>query len=221
MGRQAVAPVQLAVAAASLVLAPGVRASSGSVCPDANLRPTAANLVRVETAMVCLLNVERTRVGHAPVTRNRRLDRSSARQTEDMTTRGYFAHERRGGPSLLERITDAGYFTGARSGLYSENLGYAPPERARAARMTAAFAYSESHRKTMLYGRFRNVGVNAAYIDPNPAFYADYPAVVFTLDFGRRYERRRRCRRAGAGVDEGSGGRATPPRRWCRRRRAQ
>jgi hypothetical protein len=117
---------------------------------------------------------------------------------------------------VLERIRDAGYFQGARSGIYSENLGYAPPERATAAGMTRAFALSESHRKTMLYGRFRDVGVAAVMIDPHPAFYADYPAVVFTIDFGRRYERRRRCRRRVTAAE--SRGRALPPRRWCRRR---
>jgi hypothetical protein len=85
--------------------------------------------------------------------------------------------------------------------------------------MTYAFSLSESHRKTMMYGRFRNVGIGSVIIDPHPAFYADYPAVVFTFDFGRRYERRRTCRRAASSA-EGSRGRAVPPRRWCERRSA-
>jgi uncharacterized protein YkwD len=209
--------VHLAVAAATLVLAPGARAAS---CPDANLQPTGSNLARVETAMVCVLNGVRAREGRAPVSRNRRLDRSAARHTRDMTTRGYFAHQRRGGPSLLARIRRTGYLEDVRSALYSENLAFAAPERASAASMTDAFGFSESHRKTMMYPRFRDVGVQALLIDPHPAFYADYPAVVFTLDFGRRYERRRRCRaRAGAAGDS-SRGRATQPRRWCRRRSA-
>ena len=219
MGRQAVAPVHLAVAAASLLLVPGARAAAtAESCPNAGLQPTASNLERIETAMVCLLNIEREREGRAPVSRNRRLDRSALRHTNDMTEHGYVAHQRRGGPTLLERIRRAGYFKDARSGLYSENLGYAPPERASAARMTEAFAFSESHRKTMLHARFRDVGIGVVVIDPNPAFYADYPAVVFTLDFGRRYERRRRCRRARAGAQDRGDRRATPPRRWCRRR---
>jgi uncharacterized protein YkwD len=173
----------------------------------------------VEAAMVCLLNVERKREDRVPLTRDTRLHRSATRHTRDMTTRGYFGHQRRGGPSLIDRIKGAGYFKGARAGLYSENLGYAPPERASAASMTHAFSLSESHRKTMLYGRFRNVGVGARMIDPNPAFYPDYPAVVFTIDFGRRYERRRRCVRARSSA-EGER-RTVRPRRWCRRRSAR
>jgi uncharacterized protein YkwD len=177
---------------------------------------------RVEAAMICLLNVERAREGRAVVRRERRLERSAARHTRDMARRSYFAHDRKGGPSVLDRIRGAHYFEGARSGLYSENLGYAPPERATAASMTNAFSLSESHRKTMLYGRFRDIGIGSTFVDPQPAFYADYPAVVFTIDFGRRYERRRRrCTRADAVTSaDDSKKRAMPPRRWCRRRRS-
>jgi uncharacterized protein YkwD len=204
-----------------LVLGPtpaGGAGGAGQSCPDADLRPTGSNLPRVEKALVCLLNVERRRESRAPVSRDRRLDRSALRHTRDMTERGYFAHQRKGGPTLLARIRLTGYFEGARSAVYSENLGYAPPERATAESMTRAFSLSESHRKTMLYGRFRDIGIGSVLIDPHPAFYADYPAVVFTFDFGRRYERRRRCRRVAAAQGEDSRGRTTPPRRWCRRR---
>ena len=166
--------------------------------------------------MVCVLNVERKRAGRPPVERARRLDRSAARHTRDMVEQGYFAHQRDGGPTVLKRIRQADYFDGARSGLYGENLGFAPPENASARRMTDAFAVSRYHRKTMLYGRFRDVGVGAAYVDPDPAFYPDWPAVVFTLDFGRRYERDRRCQTRNHETDSGSG--TTRPRRWCRRR---
>lgn len=165
--------------------------------------------------MVCVLNVERKRAGRHLIERDRRLDRSAQRHTRDMVEEGYFAHQREDGPTLLQRIRQAGYFDGVRSGLYGENLGYAPPENASARRMTDAFSVSEYHRKTMLYRRFRDVGIGTAYVDPNPAFYPDWPAVVFTLDFGRRYERRRRCHTAERETDSGTG--ATRPRRWCQR----
>ena len=210
------APVQVAVAAAALLLAQPGRASAAAQCPDATLRPTPTNLAQVEAAMVCVLNVERKRAGRQPLERARRLDRSAGSHTRDMVEQGYFAHQRDGGPTLLQRIRQAGYFDGARSGLYGENLGYAPPENASARRMTDAFSVSEYHRRTMLYRRFRDVGIGTAYVDPNPVFYSDWPAVVFTLDFGRRYERRRRCQARQQETESDSG--ATRPRRWCRRR---
>ena len=213
----AVAPVQVAVAAA-LLLVPAGRATAAAPCSDAGLRPTPSNLARVEAAMVCVLNVERKRAGRHPVERDRRLDRSARRHTRDMVEEGYFAHQREGGPTLLQRIKRARYFDGARSGLYGENLAYAPPEHASARSMTDAFSVSDSHRATMLYRRFRDVGIRTAWVYPDPVFYSDWPAVVFTLDFGRRYERRRRCRTAQQESDSGSGG--TRPRRWCQRRSA-
>jgi uncharacterized protein YkwD len=167
--------------------------------------------------MVCVLNGERKRAGRPPLHRARRLDRSAARHTRDMVDRGYFAHQREGGPTVLQRIRQADYFGEVRSGLYGENLGYAPPENASAREMTDAFSVSDYHRRTMLYRRFRDVGIGAAYVDPDPAFYPDWPAVVFTLDFGRRYERRGRCQTATQETDSGS---ATRPRRWCKRGRA-
>lgn len=221
MGRQevAVSPVHVAVAAASLALVPVARADAGSACPDSTLRPTTRNLARVEQALVCELNVERVKAGRVPLTRDARLDRSALRHTRAMARHSFFAHQRRGEPSLVRRIREAGYFKGARSGLYSENLGYAVPERANAASMTHAFSLSESHRHTMLYGRFRNVGIGAVFVDPNPAFYPDYRAVLYTFDFGRRYERyRHHCRRRAASAP--GTGRAVRPRRWCHRRSA-
>ena len=211
------APVQVAVAAAALLLAPSPRGTAAAQCPDANVRPTPTNLERVEAAMVCVLNGERKQAGRKPLERARRLDRSARRHTRDMVDEGYFAHQREGGPTLLQRIRQTDYFDGVRSGLYGENLGYAPPENASAQRMTDAFSVSDHHRRTMLYRRFRDIGVGAAYVEPNPAFYSDWPAVVFTLDFGRRYERRRRCQTTQQETDSGSG--ATRPRRWCKRRR--
>lgn len=212
------APVHVAIAAAALLLAQPGRAAAAQ-CPDANLRPTATNVARVEAAMVCVLNVERKRAGRPPVERKRRLDRSAGRHTRDMVEQGYFAHQRDDGLTLLKRIRQVDYFDGARSGLYGENLGFAPPENASAREMTDAFSVSEHHRDTMLYGRFRDVGVGAAYVDPDPAFYPDWPAVVFTLDFGRRYERHRRCQIRNRETESGSG--TTRPRRWCRRRSEQ
>ena len=219
MGSGTIAPAHVAVAA-SLVLIPAVRPGVAAACPDAELQPTQSNLARVEAAIVCLLNVDREALERAPVTRDLRLERSAVRHTGDMTRRGYFAHTRKDGPTVLERIRRARYFAGARSGLYSENLGYGPPERATAASMHRAFSLSTSHRKTMLHGRFRNIGIGSTMIDAHPAFYPDYPAVVFTLDFGRRYEHPRRLcrRRAASAARTDPSGRALPPRRWCRRR---
>jgi len=198
--------------------------ADAAACADADLRPDGSNLARVEAAMVCLLNRERGRHDLEPLKLSPRLERSAAAHTADMTTHGYFAHHQKGRPFLYERLRDVHYFKRTYTALYSENLGYGPPEYASAGSMHDAFMGSSGHRLNMLYGRFRNVGIGSMLIGPHPAFYPDYEAVVFTIDFGRRYVRRKRCRRARAGASGGDGAeeprrRSTRPRRHCKRRR--
>ena len=169
---------------------------------------------------MCLMNEERSRRGLRPFKVDRRLERSAAFHTGDMVRHGYFAHHKRGRPRLLRRITRTGYFKGTYTGAFSENLGFGPPERGTAAEMHRAFMLSHTHRANIVYRRFRNVGIGSVMIDPDPAFYPDYPAAVYTIDFGRRYvrkpERARRClRRTGSSADGGDRRDAVRPRWLC------
>jgi uncharacterized protein YkwD len=192
-----------------------------SGCPDATLEPEQGNLARVEAAMVCLLNRERSRNGLEPMSVDRRLERSSAAHTRDMVEHGYFSHHANGRPGLYARLRRAHYFKGAYTAVYSENLGYGPPETASALGMHKAFMSSEGHSYNMLYRRFRAVGIGSLVIPPHPTFFPDHEAVVFTIDFGRRYVRHRRCvkPRADGSQDTSTPPRrsdSTPPRRYCR-----
>jgi uncharacterized protein YkwD len=205
------------LAATGLLSAPSAAVAD---CPDTGLEPTTETLPRVEAALVCLMNEARRGERLATVRVSKRLERSSAAHTADMVARGYFAHHRDGRPPLIRRIARTGYFKGTYTALFAENLGYGPPERANAATMHHAFMLSDAHRHNVLYGRFRHVGIGTALTDPHPAFYEDYPAVVFTVDFGRRYLRRTRRRghrcleRSGSAPANGNK-RAVRPRWVC------
>ena len=169
--------------------------------------------------MVCLLNRERTRTGLEPLAVDYRLERSSAAHTKDMVEYGYFSHNARGRPKLYDRLRRVRYFRRTRSALYSENLGYGPPETASALAMHRAFMSSDGHSYNMLYRRFRGIGIGSLVIPPNAAFYPDHEAVVFTIDFGRRYVRRKRCVRRRASTSQATPPRrsdSAPPRRYCR-----
>jgi uncharacterized protein YkwD len=176
--------------------------------------------------LVCLLNRERGRARLTPLEVDPRLEQSSAAHTLDMVTFGHFGHHIKGRPYLYDRIRKAGYFKGTVTALYSENLGYGPPEYASALGMHRAFMGSEGHRVNMLYGRFRSVGIGSLMIDSNPAFYPDYPAVVYTIDFGRRYASPKpRCAQprpsaspAGASTPPHARRRSSRPRSVCRKR---
>lgn len=213
----------VALALALLPTPAAAQEDAANACPDASLRPEQGNLARVEAAMVCLLNRERRLNGLEPLTVDPRLERSSGAHTNDMTTLGYFSHHARGRPTLYSRIRTAGFFKDTYTAIYSENLGFGPPESASALGMHRAFMGSDAHRLNMLFGRFRSIGIGSLVIPPNDAFYPDHDAAVYTVDFGRRYVRRkRRCARRRATTSQSAAppnrSRAAPPRRYCDRR---
>jgi hypothetical protein len=135
-----------------------------------------------------------------------------------MVSHHYFAHEAGGRPTLLERVLGSGYFIGATTGLYAEDLAVGPTVEATARNVVSAWMQSPDHRANILDTRLREVGIGAAFANPDPAFYANYPSTVYTADFGRRdgvttaKPTRTACRASGAGGGTSS---STPPRRYC------
>ena len=73
-----------------------VAVPAGRPCPGARRR-SGARARRI--AVGCLVNKARTRAGLRGFGWNRALGRAAARHARDMARRGYFAHQRSGGPS--------------------------------------------------------------------------------------------------------------------------
>jgi uncharacterized protein YkwD len=166
-------------------------ARSTAACPDSDLQAFPHNLDRVAGAIVCELNARRAEAGLAPLRRQSQLDASSQFHTDDMAESRFLAHEQPGHPSVLTRIRRSGYFKGVTGGLYAENIADAPQEEATAAEVVTAWMLSPAHSEKILYAGFREIGVGARVVGPDPVFYADRPSVVYTTDYGRRYWRRR------------------------------
>jgi uncharacterized protein YkwD len=108
-------------------------------------------------------------------------------QARDMVARHYLEHSREGGPPLVNRIRATGYFEHIAGGLYTENVGVAPQANSTAAAIVDAWMRSDAHRVNILRAEFRDVGVGSVFANPDPAFYEDWPSVVYATDFGRRY----------------------------------
>jgi uncharacterized protein YkwD len=188
-------------------------AAAAADCPDADLVPAADNLGRVDAAVLCLINQERTRAGRVALARRWRLDRSSLFHSAEMVQFHFLAHEAAGRPTLLARIRGYGYFNGASNGIYAENVGVGPGSNGTARALMDAWMASPGHRANLLYPAFRDVGIAAVLAPPDPAFYADFPSTVYTTDFGRRYVRVRCTVRR---RPPSPGGSASPRVRYCR-----
>jgi uncharacterized protein YkwD len=130
-----------------------------------------------------LLNRERARHGLRPFRRSAALDEAARWQSRDMVARGYFAHERAGGPSLAQRIRRAGYLAGARSWAIGENIAWGEGPFSTPQSIMRSWMNSLGHRANILRRRFEHVGVGLAQGIPGRS---GQDGVTATTDFGAR-----------------------------------
>ena len=202
----------------ALLAAPAIAAADDATCPDADVVISADTAQAGAGAIVCLIDAWRAEGGAVALHRSSQLDLSSQRQSRDMVARHYLAHQRRNGPSVLDRIRATGYFDNAVDGLYSENIGVVPQETATARNLVGAWLSSPDHRDNIEEAAFRDIGVGIAFAPPDRAFYPDYASVVVTTDFGQRSLRPQPKRHAvRCSHKRGRPRRARP---YCKRRRS-
>ena len=123
-------------------------------CPGARRR-SGARARRV--AIGCLVNKARTRAGLHGFAWNRALARAATRHASDMARRGYFAHQRSGGPSVARRARTAG-FRGRRVG---EAIAYGCGSSSTPLAIVRMWLASAPHRAILLSRRSR-VGIGVA-----------------------------------------------------------
>src|SRR5207244_1872925 len=104
----------LAAAAVAIGAAPAAAACHGSAA-----HPASARISTVNKATLCLLNVERTKRGLAPLKENSKLDKASVGHSRDMVRRKYFEHG-----DFAARIKASGYLSGAVSYGIGENIAW-------------------------------------------------------------------------------------------------
>ena len=143
-----------------------------------SLTPKAGSVAQVAAAVVCLMNRERAKRRLRPLKVNKKLVKSAAAHTADMVARGYYNHQRPGGPTLKARTRRAKY-----RGNSGENLGLANGALARPAGMMAMWMKSPMHRANVLSRKFRAVGVVVQAKDPLKKMSG---AAIYTVNFGTR-----------------------------------
>jgi uncharacterized protein YkwD len=206
----------LALGAAARASADG--SASSPTCPDAGMiARSQQDLERYDDAVFCLLDRERQTQGVPAFNRSSQLNQSASFQSADMVAYHYFEHDHPGRPSLLNRILWTGYFEGATTGLYAENLANGPQQTTTPTVLVAAWMDSPDHRSNILDPRLHDVGLGASLAPPDAAFYPDRPAIVITSDFGMRVYGGR-CS-APPPSSTSTGGSAAPEQRVCTGRR--
>ena len=179
----------LVVALALLALAPaGARAAD---CPGADAVPAADNLVAIGQATLCLVNEQRAARGLAGLRENARLTGASARYSQTMVARAFFAHESPDGATLVDRLTSAGYLDGGDGWVVGENIGWGQGPLSTPRAMVDAWMNSAGHRRNILAADYGEIGLGLALGTPEDASWG----ATYTTDFGRRPARRKAKRR--------------------------
>jgi uncharacterized protein YkwD len=172
----------LAAAAATLAVAApaqaGVTACSSST---AAAEPTTRNVDQVERTVLCLVNRERTRRGLKSLRSDGKLARAAAGHSRDMVDRGYFDHVSPGGGTMQTRIKSAGWFSGARSFAFAENIAWGSGELASPASIVKGWMESAGHRHNILNGRYTQLGVGVALGTPR-----ELDGATYTTNFGAK-----------------------------------
>jgi uncharacterized protein YkwD len=156
-----------AIGLAALVFPAG--AAGGSVCANANEPATSSSPQQMDSAVVCLVNEQRTERGLPPLSTSSKLDRSAQSWTNTMVARGEFDHA-----DFANRI-NAVHYDWQTAG---ENIatGYNTP-----AATVRAWMASPDHCRNILDPSFRNVGSG---VKPAPVRgWATGPS-TWTQDFG-------------------------------------
>jgi uncharacterized protein YkwD len=157
----------LACGSLALALAPG--AAGGGACANGDAPATSSSVEEMDSAVVCLVNQQRTERGLPPLTVSAKLDRSAQTWTDAMVASGEFSHA-----DLRGRIGAVHYDWRT----VGENIatGYLTPRTA-----VAAWMASLDHCRNILDPSFRNTGTGER---PAPVRgWATGPA-TWTQEFG-------------------------------------
>lgn len=117
--------------------------------------PEKSSLLSLEDEVIRLTNVERTKRGLPPLAKNWELCRVARYKSEDMLSRGYFAHNSPAYGSPFDMMESFGLrFTAA-----AENIAYG---QRTPAEVMNAWMNSPGHRSNILSGNVSEIGVGVA-----------------------------------------------------------
>jgi uncharacterized protein YkwD len=154
-------------------------------CAGANVIPTDPAMRRAAAdAVLCLINVERAQHGLAAVAASTLLGRAASSHSSDMVRRKYFSHVTPSGQNMRGRVARTGYLRGSRCPVLGETLAWGSAAYASPSELVKELMLSPVHRRILLDGRYRDVGVGLALGAPMDGMGAQ--GSTLSLDFGRR-----------------------------------
>jgi uncharacterized protein YkwD len=150
-----------------------------AACGSTSANPSSSNLGRMNAAILCLLNAERSGHGLPPLHSNRALGRAAHGWANTMVARRFFAHEA-AGSSPLSRIKRTGYVRG--NWEIGENLAWGSGALATPRAIVNGWMHSPGHRANILHAAFRDIGVAVKLGAPGAGLSG---GATYVTDFGK------------------------------------
>lgn len=156
----------------------GESAVKRAACNDAGAAAVNVSPKKLNKAILCLVNQERTKRGLKALRSNKKLAKAAKKHTKQMVKTNCLDHQCGGEPNLQGRIR--GYLSGARQYAYGEDVGCATT----AAKMVSRWMGSPLHRANILNKKFKDAGVGSSQGRVSSRCSKNY--ATFTIVFGFR-----------------------------------
>ncbi len=153
-----------------------------AACTAAHVSVERRTVKPARIATLCLLNRARARHHLPPLRLNPKLSHAARRHSRDMVRRRYFSHDSLDGRSAFDRMRATRYVPRNASWVLGENIGWGSGSLAAPMSLVRSWMRSPGHRRNILDGRFRDIGIGIATGAPSGRWDG---AATYTTDFGR------------------------------------
>jgi uncharacterized protein YkwD len=158
------------------VVASPVRAASD--------RPASA-VRSLEQGVLTQVNALRRQHGLMPLRLSSGLAAAARQHSTEMANHGYFGHSSANGSSFDQRIAHFYPRGGRHYWSVGENLLWSSPD-VDTAGVLSSWLNSPEHRKNMLRGPWREIGLSAVHVASAPGAYGGREVTIVTAEFGAR-----------------------------------
>lgn len=175
--------------ALAAALALGLTAPAAGLAADCEGQhdsPDTMALSDARETTLCLINDERTRRGLGALREHPELRATAQNYAKLMVTERFFDHVSPGGSTMLDRIKRGDYLRSGRSWIVGENLAWGAGGAQTPAKIVRAWMKSPGHRRNILNGRFRDIGIGISDGAPVSRVTAADGAATYVNNFGAR-----------------------------------
>lgn len=176
-----------AVLAATLAAALAAPAASlAADCAGADDSPAQSTLTEARETTLCLLNEERMSRGLKPLREQTQLRGVAQSYAKLMDDENFFDHVSPGGSTMVDRLKRQTSYLRSGTWKVGENLAWGAGGAETPRKIVRAWMQSPGHRRNILDGRFRDIGIGIVTGAPVEGVTAASGAATYVNEFGTR-----------------------------------